>query len=371
MLKLSEWYTWLSYGGGAIALVLAARAMAPRWPRGGCSCCGYDRRGLGDRACPECGARHTARGYRPRWALLVCAIMLGTPGLTWWLLREPVRKAWWWVRYPRWELVSNLEVGPVEVRVFHGGRPDNQILGRRVEARKDGRLFFESESLCEVSLAGGYRSPKPYHEDLTGDGVPELILEDYSGGAHCCTTWRIFDVSGKPVLLDVIEWHDFHAGVVDCDGNGVFEIACADWRWTYWNASYVESPRPPIILGWDGSDFVPRPEFMRTPRPDNESLAEDALGLHLFMLDPPPNWIWARGQPIPQMWGTMLELLYGGHVAEVWEFLEATWPESVPGKEAFVCEFEDSLATSDYWPGIAPAFGADAYGHPCGNGAER
>src|SRR5260370_8558290 len=32
--------------------------------------------------------------------------------------------------------------------------------------------------------------------DINGDGKPELIVQGYSGGAHCCYTYRIISLSG-------------------------------------------------------------------------------------------------------------------------------------------------------------------------------
>ena len=40
--------------------------------------------------------------------------------------------------------------------------------------------------------------------DLTGDGVPELAYEEYSGGAHCCRTERI--VSLGPTVTRLLDW---------------------------------------------------------------------------------------------------------------------------------------------------------------------
>jgi hypothetical protein len=37
--------------------------------------------------------------------------------------------------------------------------------------------------------------------DLSGDGVPDLALESYSGGAHCCWTYYIISLGEKPRLI--------------------------------------------------------------------------------------------------------------------------------------------------------------------------
>ena len=42
-------------------------------------------------------------------------------------------------------------------------------------------------------------------EDLFGDGHPSLVLEAYSGGAHCCYTYEIVDLGEQPLILRPIK----------------------------------------------------------------------------------------------------------------------------------------------------------------------
>src|SRR5260370_31812011 len=43
--------------------------------------------------------------------------------------------------------------------------------------------------------------------DINGDGKPELIVQGYSGGAHCCYTYRIISLSGGVPLVCEIHHH--------------------------------------------------------------------------------------------------------------------------------------------------------------------
>ena len=47
-----------------------------------------------------------------------------------------------------------------------------------------------------------------------------------------------------------------------------------------------------------------------------------------------------------------LDLIYGGHDADAWKFLDAAWPAKVSGKDAFAREFRAQLAKSPYWPEV-------------------
>ncbi len=51
-------------------------------------------------------------------------------------------------------------------------------------------------------------------KDLTGDGVADLIIEEWSGGAHCCYTYDIYSLfPSKPKRI----WHKYL-------GNGHLEV---------------------------------------------------------------------------------------------------------------------------------------------------
>jgi hypothetical protein len=48
----------------------------------------------------------------------------------------------------------------------------------------------------------------------------------------------------------------------------------------------------------------------------------------------------------------MLDLIYSGHDAEAWKFLDAAWPPKVSGKDSFARDFRAQLAKSPYWPAV-------------------
>ena len=40
--------------------------------------------------------------------------------------------------------------------------------------------------------------------DLNGDGKPDLVVQGYSGGAHCCYTYRILGLTpGLPLIREI------------------------------------------------------------------------------------------------------------------------------------------------------------------------
>jgi hypothetical protein len=66
--------------------------------------------------------------------------------------------------------------------------------GCRAVVRDQNRkvVFSEHDFGFSIALLG---------EDVNGDGVPDVVLEAYSGGAHCCWTYYIISLGQKPGLL--------------------------------------------------------------------------------------------------------------------------------------------------------------------------
>lgn len=75
---------------------------------------------------------------------------------------------------------------------------------------------------------------------------PEVLVETYSGGAHCCTQIRIVEPGSGWRTVDLGSWD--HAGgeaPKDFDGDGVPEIEVGDDRFLYAFEAYAMSVAPP------------------------------------------------------------------------------------------------------------------------------
>src|ERR1700752_1731189 len=78
-----------------------------------------------------------------------------------------------------------VSVGNYQVRLVEVPAPEiNDQPCRAYLVDRDGNQILLLEDL-NVSIHQGTR------EDIFGDGAVSLILEAYSGGAHCCFTYRI------------------------------------------------------------------------------------------------------------------------------------------------------------------------------------
>lgn len=88
--------------------------------------------------------------------------------------------------------------------------------------------------------------------DVTGDAREELLVHDYTGGAHCCNFTRIFSFETEPPrpLLSLGTGH-CELQLVDLDGDGRAELRTCDDRFAYAFCSFADSPKPPVVLAFD------------------------------------------------------------------------------------------------------------------------
>lgn len=89
--------------------------------------------------------------------------------------------------------------------------------------------------------------------DLTGDDDPEVLVDTYSGGAHCCTTMRTFGRRpGETAWRRLPSWAWGNAGYVvrDIDRDGRDELSGRDDQFAYaFGSSYAGSAAPPKVVG--------------------------------------------------------------------------------------------------------------------------
>ena len=105
-----------------------------------------------------------------------------------------------------------------------------------------------------------------YDQDLDGDGVNEAIVSHFTGGAHCCFEYLIFD-AGPAGIASLDSFSFGNAGLdslKDLDGDGIPEMRSNDARLAYFDdISYAASPFLPLILcrSADGTYTDCTPDF--------------------------------------------------------------------------------------------------------------
>lgn len=331
--------------------------------------------------CPECG--HVVWNQtqffatRRKTTLVVFGIILaavsagwlswsrfGAPLVRWWLTPwELVRT----VDRPPWriDIYRDREAGrPLQLRLFNGGKPYYTVEGWSigVGAPLLARELWNSQSEHLNSYEPGdgvwtpSRQPPPgwklvgLNDDINGDTVPDLVLWEYTGGAHCCFRFAIFSLEpGGPRPLAAWDANDSEGYFCDIDGDGIPEYINVDWTFNYWLVSHAESPAPRVILRWNSYRYGLAADLMR-----REFSAEEIAGMEATILSAADNVSFPT-KPPAELWKSMLELIYAGHRAEAIELANRLWPQIVikrreldKSPDSFLRDFENQLSLSPY-----------------------
>jgi hypothetical protein len=116
--------------------------------------------------------------------------------------------------------------------------------------------FFPGEKSFVVLPGGDRRHPLAV-EDLDGNGELEILLDLYSGGAHCCSSTRIYHRSGDPARYQVLthDWGNPGYRLEDLEGDRRLEFVTGDDAFSGAFTSYAASRRPPVIFRFDGKNL--------------------------------------------------------------------------------------------------------------------
>jgi hypothetical protein len=102
---------------------------------------------------------------------------------------------------------------------------------------------------------GGFSGhPSVVLRDLTGDGIPEVLLSLYTGGAHCCFLQQVYDVSGAPARKTEIDFADAGSRLEILGGRPVFRSA--DESFAYVFTDFADSGAPVELWRYQAHRFV-------------------------------------------------------------------------------------------------------------------
>lgn len=180
--------------------------------------------------------------------------------------------------------------------------------------------------------------------EITGDGRANLVIHEWTGGAHCCFIVRIYDIEGVPVLLDEIRAG--HGGMlVDLDEDGALEYRMWDWTYAYWRTDFARSPVPEMVLKYDkhSRKFVVACDLMMKERPNEDEIEELIVSLRTRpedCLDGPDHTEYLLA---------VLSLMYSGHEDVAWTVAQRAWTGDAMGYAEFVLDLDDMRSRSPWW----------------------
>jgi hypothetical protein len=240
--------------------------------------------------------------------------------------------------------------GDYRVRIAHildddGSHGSFEVFknGEKVYTLSGNRFFFghvySDESTLDNDLVA-------IGKDITGNGVPNLVVSEWSGGAHCCFVFHVYELGESfREVASIDAGHGDLSHFANLDRGGSLEFVTADWTFAYWRAGFAQSPAPQVILRFKEGAYGLAADLMRKSKPTQETLTAEARKVRSD-----PSWT-QKEQP-PALWDYLLQLIYGGNGSLAREFLDKAWPLSISGKEEFYQDFRTTLSHSPYWKEI-------------------
>lgn len=187
--------------------------------------------------------------------------------------------------------------------------------------------------------------------DVTGRGLPDMIVSSFTGGAHCCTQHLVFELGPAFKLLATLDdAHDDLAHFARIGADRRYYYFTADWTFAYWPSCFACSPSAAVILRFvdnaNGGGFHLALDKMQAPAPTPATWNREIRA--------------ARNTVRPDdigtaLWGPVLNLIYQGHSDLAWKLVEEAGPKAQQKPLPTLGDFCRLLKTSAYWPDLAPS----------------
>ncbi len=180
-------------------------------------------------------------------------------------------------------------------------------------------------------------------KDLTGNGVHDLIITKWNGGAHCCNFLSVFEMSelGLKKII-TIDGGSNGFEIKDLESDRIPEIAFWDWPIDYQFNCFADSAQGKVVLKFIDGSYHVASSLMYTRRPTNELFGK--------LKDEIRKSFKGMGDQVPyELLDLMMKLSYSGYKELAIKTADETWPKEKKGFEKFRSEFKEALSDSIYW----------------------
>jgi hypothetical protein len=186
-------------------------------------------------------------------------------------------------------------------------------------------------------------------KDINNDGIPELVIKGYSGGAHCCSHLYIVELNNPISILLDLETGDWGTQFEDLNNDGVYEISTKEDVFTYWHTSFAASPAPDVVLSFRDGKYKADPKYMRKSAPTDAEIKTQAGSVE--------SWSSAQGPEVA--WEYAIKLIYSGNIASARKYVDLCWQNNAEfeSKNKFWEDLFDTIKNSPYYDDLSPYLG--------------
>jgi hypothetical protein len=199
--------------------------------------------------------------------------------------------------------------------------------------------------------------------DITGDGILDMVIEDYSGGAHCCYSATVLELGKKFRTIANLEGGVLPVEFKEIDNKPGSEVIIYDnyaYRWT----SFANSAFGKIVLRFQDGSYVVAPDLIRSPplsqskikaiitkiKSNNYSdfrYVADFLNSQKSKKFSDKN-INSSAYYFGNIIADVIDLIYSGNYPQAMKIIDETWPGSTKEKIDFKKDLINEVKNRHY-----------------------
>lgn len=194
--------------------------------------------------------------------------------------------------------------------------------------------------------------PLAMGRDITGAGNPNLVMAEWTGGAHCNFICCIFEIGTE--FRKIAEINGEHSGpdFKDVNGDGKLEIIMRDWTFAYWSGCFLSSPAPEIIFRFDNSKYKLDTGLMRKPILSSAELEKIITNIKSRWRGESNSSSSSDYEKMAIVVRPIFDLVYTGNAKQAWQLFDIVWPNNDPQKNEILKDIRKALTESPYWTEI-------------------
>jgi hypothetical protein len=244
-----------------------------------------------------------------------------------------------WFPNAIYEVDREMVIGEYVLRHWRDIAPGSRPYHGIVTIASEGEVLVQHEWVVDIGDLSG--------TDITGEGNPDIIIQTFSGGAHCCFDTFLYDLGSHLVEIPIppSPGGNYPPGCFrDLDEDGIYEFVHYDDSFAYRYCGYAGSAKVLVVLKYDpGMGYIPAsPEFAYLYKEDIE--------LHTTWAEQAGKEIVLEGWDKTSKCSVLpliLDYLYSGSVEMAWEALYRYY--AFEDVEEFRADIEEVAYSSSYF----------------------